>query len=765
MNDRPDTAGPIAGAAPLSAIGLPQPGGIAWVDGDLFRFLSGPRILDIKAPGDPDLVPVARGATVAMPVPGAGQRLPGDRYHSIFSRYALGFSEKPEETLAQWFAALLPGGYLVFLLPHAGGAPRDPVCRAVPLLDARSAAPRKNWDTVAAVRAGIEGALQAGGFRIVLADATQARRLAGVGARTDLEIRVVLQKLEHSPERASTSPLPPPPAPARGTAHIQFVRPGRRAVAAPGLLPEGDLLVRDFSPKRQRISRILVLKLDHHGDFTIGLPALRELREAFADAHIRLVCGSWNVATAKACGVADEVRSFNFFPERGPDWAGKAVAQLGDFDEAAEGHFDLAVDLRVDEDTRELLGRVDAEFRCGIGSQSRYPMMQIALPDPERANTFTAPILPGTGTDADIVRVLTPDTFQSAMRNKTPDCHDTEFLPGRHTVLRSAEVYLPAGRYAAEFDLTLEKFMPGLAGVGLYLEAIDGDGRSIATRCFGRRTMATVGPRTTNLHFNSAGEHVGYHFRVLTEGKAFSGKLRFRGVRVRQLDVKGPRFQPSELHVGEKLSLLVALIRQRVLAPHRDADPPAARSTAPAGPVRIVVAPFSNSTVRDWPLAHYAQLIAQVAERYDCRVQVVGSPAQTAAAATLMAAACLQPCTDRVTDLVGKTQWSEMRHILLEADLVICNNSGIAHQAAALGTRTLAIYSGSHQPMEWGPRGPRSRAIMMGVACSPCGFERIEDCGHGHACMTLITPEMVVAQVAHLLGQGTAGSTAASSTG
>jgi len=87
---------------------------------------------------------------------------------------------------------------------------------------------------------------------------------------------------------------------------------------------------------------------------------------------------------------------------------------------------------------------------------------------------------------------------------------------------------------------------------------------------------------------------------------------------------------------------------------------------------------------------------------------------------------------------------------------VICNNSGIAHQAAALGARTLAIYSGSHQPMEWGPRGPRSRAIMMGVPCSPCGFERIEDCKHDHACMTLMTPEMVFAQVSHLLGRDTA---------
>jgi len=761
MNDQPDAAGMMTGLDQAAALGLARPGGIAWVDGDLFRFLSGPRILEIKAHGDSCLMPVARGAVVTTHMPGAaeatGECFQGGRYHSIFSRYALGFSERPDETLARWFAALLPGGYLVFLLPHGDSAPANLASRATPVLDAQMAAPRQDWDTVAAVRAGLECALHAGSFRIVLADAVPARRLAGFSARADLEIRVVVQKLERSAEPATTIPPPPSPVPGKGSVHIQFRRPARGAVVAPGLLPDGDLLVRDFSPKRQKISRILVLKLDHHGDFAMGLPALRELRAMFADARIRLVCGSWNVATAEASGVVDEVRSYNFFPERGSDWAGKPVADLGDFDEAAGGRFDLAIDLRVDEDTRVLLGRVDAEFRCGIGSQSRYPMMQIALPDPERANTFTAPLQQGGETDADIVRVLTPDDFQSSMRVRMPEFHETEFLPGRNTVLSSAEVCLPAGRYGAEFDLRLEKFMPGLGGVGLYLEVIDGEGKTVATQCFGRRTMGSVGPRTTNLHFNSAGEHVGYRFRVLTEGKAFSGRLRFRGLRLRMLDGKGPRFQPSELHVGEKLSLLVALIRQRVLAPHTDADRPAERAGAPGAPLRIVVAPFSNSTVRDWPLAHYAQLIPRLAEQYDCRVQVVGSPAQSASAEMLMASAGLQPCADRVINLVGKTQWSEMRGILLEADLVICNNSGIAHQAAALGARTLAIYSGSHQPMEWGPRGPRSRAIMMGVPCSPCGFERIEDCKHDHACMTLMTPEMVFSQVAQLLAQNTAG--------
>jgi ADP-heptose:LPS heptosyltransferase len=109
----------------------------------------------------------------------------------------------------------------------------------------------------------------------------------------------------------------------------------------------------------------------------------------------------------------------------------------------------------------------------------------------------------------------------------------------------------------------------------------------------------------------------------------------------------------------------------------------------------------------------------------------------------------------QVSNLVGTTEWSDVPAVVQPADLVICNNSAIAHQAASLGVRTLAIYSASHQPLEWGPRGSRSRAIMMDVQCSPCGWERIEECNNDHRCMQMITPELVLVQVTQMLaGEG-----------
>jgi heptosyltransferase-2 len=98
----------------------------------------------------------------------------------------------------------------------------------------------------------------------------------------------------------------------------------------------------------------------------------------------------------------------------------------------------------------------------------------------------------------------------------------------------------------------------------------------------------------------------------------------------------------------------------------------------------------------------------------------------------------------RIHNFAGLTSWSEVSQIVAMADLVICNNSGIAHLAAGRGAPTLGVYSGAFQPQEWGPRGPRVRTLMAQVKCSPCGFDLLADCTHDFQCVKPITPEIVL---------------------
>src|SRR5205085_2815895 len=55
--------------------------------------------------------------------------------------------------------------------------------------------------------------------------------------------------------------------------------------------PRGPVGVYHFAFEERRGRRLLVMKLDHYGDFLIGLPALQKLRGAFRADHITLVCG------------------------------------------------------------------------------------------------------------------------------------------------------------------------------------------------------------------------------------------------------------------------------------------------------------------------------------------------------------------------------------------------------------------------------------------------------------------------------------------
>jgi ADP-heptose:LPS heptosyltransferase len=213
------------------------------------------------------------------------------------------------------------------------------------------------------------------------------------------------------------------------------------------------------------------------------------------------------------------------------------------------------------------------------------------------------------------------------------------------------------------------------------------------------------------------------------------------------------RFKLSELHVGEQLSLLVQLVEDRArplkaVEPFAGGTDVAGLDMLPAATKRIVVAPMSNSRLRDWGLDNYARLAELLLKRQDCAIILVGSPTQR----DLLARIAVQhEAEGMIINLAGRTDWLQTVAVIRQADLVICNNSGIAHIAAACGTATLAIYSASHEPQEWGPRGNRARVMMALVPCSRCSYEKLEMCQYDHRCMRLITPEAVAAEAASML--------------
>jgi hypothetical protein len=144
-------------------------------------------------------------------------------------------------------------------------------------------------------------------------------------------------------------------------------------------------LIRSVVPDRRGVDRILVMKLDHRGDFLMANGAFKILRKAFPAAEITLVCGSWNVGEAKKLRLFDKVTALDFFPE---DDSARQQTPPRDvliqefLKEMGAATFDLAVDLRLIDDTREVLRAVKARNYAGFDRYDFFPWLTIRLNAP-----------------------------------------------------------------------------------------------------------------------------------------------------------------------------------------------------------------------------------------------------------------------------------------------------------------------------------------------------------------------------------------------
>jgi heptosyltransferase II len=98
----------------------------------------------------------------------------------------------------------------------------------------------------------------------------------------------------------------------------------------------------------------------------------------------------------------------------------------------------------------------------------------------------------------------------------------------------------------------------------------------------------------------------------------------------------------------------------------------------------------------------------------------------------------------RCIDLGGRTSLAEVIDLLSLTTVVVSNDSGLMHIAAALKRRMVALY-GSSDPRHTPPMSEQARVLYLGLKCSPC-FER--ECPLKHLnCLKGISPQQVIAAI------------------
>ena len=131
----------------------------------------------------------------------------------------------------------------------------------------------------------------------------------------------------------------------------------------------------------EEIQRILVVKLDHIGDFVTALPPIRRLKKLFPHARITVLAGPASRAFVALEPCIDEFIPFAFFHARSQ--LGERELTPEDYAELAEQlrpyRFDLAVDLRKHLSTRDVLKYTGARFLAGFDYLGQFPYLDIAL--------------------------------------------------------------------------------------------------------------------------------------------------------------------------------------------------------------------------------------------------------------------------------------------------------------------------------------------------------------------------------------------------
>jgi ADP-heptose:LPS heptosyltransferase len=194
------------------------------------------------------------------------------------------------------------------------------------------------------------------------------------------------------------------------------------------------------------------------------------------------------------------------------------------------------------------------------------------------------------------------------------------------------------------------------------------------------------------------------------------------------------------LHAVERIQHVAAALdldatQPRFDLPIREADRLWAREVMAA--VRsptIVLNVGARWETKRWPPQHFAEIGRRAAHELGAGLIAVGSAGDRPLVEELIQHLGATP----VLDLCGQTRLMQLAALCALSDLVISNDTGPLHLAAAAGARVVGIYTCT-SPGLTGPFGPRVATVQSCVWCAPSFIKKC----HRLECMAELTPNRV----------------------
>ncbi|MBC8077038.1 MAG: glycosyltransferase family 9 protein [Chloroflexales bacterium] len=157
----------------------------------------------------------------------------------------------------------------------------------------------------------------------------------------------------------------------------------------------------------------------------------------------------------------------------------------------------------------------------------------------------------------------------------------------------------------------------------------------------------------------------------------------------------------------------------------------------------VVLHPGCSMPARTYPWQQFADAADLLIERLGATVVITGSEGERELVERIRGR-MRRPSIG----LAGALPFALFCALVEAADLVVTNNTGPMHMAAALQTPVVALFALTNPPEQWRPWRVPHRQLFHDVPCRIC-YSRL--CPVGHECLRLVSPEMVVDAAAALL--------------
>lgn len=167
----------------------------------------------------------------------------------------------------------------------------------------------------------------------------------------------------------------------------------------------------------------------------------------------------------------------------------------------------------------------------------------------------------------------------------------------------------------------------------------------------------------------------------------------------------------------------------------------------------VGIAPSAKHNTKKWLLERYQKLIEQLIENYQAKIILFGGKNEMPEIESIEKNINTKFNSESVVNFTGKLSLLENAAVINYCNVIVVNDTGLMHLAAAVKRKVVAIFGPTVKEFGFFPYGTESIVVENNnLRCRPCSYHGSSVCPKKHfKCMSEISTEKVFNAVKHIL--------------